>query len=87
MNVKLSPELERRVTEHVARQHRYASPEAFVERAIEVFLGEETEVEHLEALLLEGLGTPTAEFSEKDWEEIRTQGQHQYDQRKVLKQP
>lgn len=43
MNVKLSPELERRVTEHVARHSRYKSPEAFIERAIEVFLGESDE--------------------------------------------
>jgi Arc/MetJ-type ribon-helix-helix transcriptional regulator len=35
MNVKLSPSLEKRLAEHLARDGRYASADAFVEQAVE----------------------------------------------------
>lgn len=41
MNVKLSPELERRVAAHVASHAEFPTAEALVERAIEVMLNGE----------------------------------------------
>jgi len=38
MNVKLRPETEQRVADHVSRQRHYASADAFVEQAVQSLL-------------------------------------------------
>jgi len=45
MNVKLRPETEQRVADHVSRQRHYASADAFVEQAVQSLLdADEAEV-------------------------------------------
>jgi antitoxin ParD1/3/4 len=80
MDVKLSPELEKRIAEHVARQGQYASAEVFVEQAVVAQLEAEESDARLEALMAQGLESgPATEMTREDWAEIRGEAMKQHE--------
>jgi len=70
INVPLRPELRQLVNEKLERSGLYSSTAEYVRDLIRKDVQREA-VAQVDALLLEGLSTPGAPMSKKDWKELR----------------